>query len=98
MAARMRRCKRSAEIAAGLIDLEALAQYDPNKRKTGKEAYTGSKLDVEARDLMAEEINLPGIPDGEPRFSDDDEFPATLEDAAANDSATTPVPETTDDV
>lgn len=62
------------EIAAGLIDLEALGKDRTRKRK--EEDYTGSKLDVEARDLMAEEINLPGVSESE--FSDDDDFESTV--------------------
>lgn len=62
------------EIAAGLIDLEALAKDDPKKKTKKEEAYAGEKLDVETQDLMNEEINLPGVRESESEFSDDEDF------------------------
>ena len=83
------------EIAAGLIDLKALAKETPGKRKK-EEEYAGSKLDIEARDLMAEEINVPGVQDAssDTAFSDDEDLTSILADrgtgGAANDTTVTP--------
>ena len=48
------------ELAEGLLDLEAL-EREPVERRAVEEEYTGSQLDAEARDLMNEEIHLPGV-------------------------------------
>ena len=48
------------ELAEGLLDLDAL-EREPVERRVVEEEYTGSQLDMDARDLMNEEIHLPGV-------------------------------------
>ena len=76
------------EIAAGVLDLEALAKEDPKEKKTEEEVeeYVGAKLDIETQNLMDEEINLPGVSESESEFSDDEDFESLM--AVGNNTAT----------
>ncbi|MEO5350460.1 MAG: DNA-directed RNA polymerase subunit omega [Magnetococcus sp. YQC-3] len=49
------------ELAEGLLDLEALEKEPLERRSVVEEEYASSQLDAEARDLMNEEIHLPGV-------------------------------------
>lgn len=66
------------ELAEGLLDLEALAKEPLERRGRQEEEYSPSAMDTEARDLMNEEIHLPGVQQGE-RFSETEEGDAAEE-------------------
>lgn len=73
------------ELAEGLLDLEALAKEPLERRGRQEEEYVLSSVDVEARDLMNEEIHLPGVQQGE-RFSDSEEEGETPEEGVPFDA------------
>ena len=52
------------ELAEGLLDLEALEKEPLERRSMVEEEYASSQVDTEARDLMNEEIHLPGVDEG----------------------------------
>ena len=64
------------EIAAGVLDLEALARFDPRKKRLEAEAEEEltEEVDLETQSLMDEEIHLPGVNQSENEFSDDEDF------------------------
>ena len=64
------------EIAAGVLDLEALARFDPRKKRleAGAEEELTEEVDLETQSLMDEEIHLPGVNQSENEFSDDEDF------------------------
>lgn len=52
------------ELAEGLLDLEALEKEPLERRSMVEEEYAGLPMDADARDLMNEEIHLPGVREG----------------------------------
>ncbi len=73
------------EIAEGVLDLEALEREPMERRSLPEEEYIGSPLDAEARDLMNEEIHMPGVQeDGYDADGEEESFDSLLGIESAN--------------
>ncbi len=74
------------ELAEGLLDLEALEKEPMGRRTLPDEEYLTTPLDAEARDLMNEEIHLPGVQEGDFDEAEEETFDTLLGLTSANDT------------